>query len=93
MTLDIQALKAKLREYDKSLPMCPKTIEKKLDWSPDWCQEGHPDWESYQHTQSTPCCRPAAHEGECRNTRPVLGWPGYDVLKELIESYEVGRDV
>lgn len=91
MNIDIQALKSQLREYDKSLPKCQKTIEQKLDWSPDWCQEGHPDWESYQHTQYKPCCRPEGHDGECRNGRAIIGWPGYEVLKELIEIAEKAR--
>ncbi len=88
MTLDLQALKAKLREYDKTLPKCPKKVERNVDFAPEWCQEGHPDWELYQGKSFYPCCRPEGHEGPCSETRPVLGWPGYDVLKELIDAYE-----
>jgi hypothetical protein len=79
MTLDIQALKAQLREYDKSLPKCPKRIE-----TPHY--DLHMSWKTYD-----PCCRPEGHQGECRSTRAVLGWPGYEVLKELIDAYDAEK--
>ena len=88
MVIDIQALKDKLREYDKSLPKCPKRVEQKINLAPDWCQEADSDWESFQGTMYHPCCRPEGHEGPCRSTRLILGWPGYEVLKELIEIAE-----
>jgi hypothetical protein len=86
MTLDIQALKAKLREYDKSLPKCPNRIEK-IEYRPIYDSLFSPE-DDTPLLSYHPCCRPADHEGECQNTRPVLGWPGYDVLKELIEIAE-----
>jgi hypothetical protein len=75
MTLDLQALKAKLREYDKTLPKCPKQIER----------------QNAEGRSFHPCCRPEGHEGDCLGSRLVLGWPGYDVLKELIEAYDIRR--
>ncbi len=89
MTLDLQALKAKLREYDKALPKCPKKVERienRPIYGSIFSREDDTPVISYH-----PCCRPEGHEGPCSGTRPVLGWPGYDVLKELIDAYERGE--
>jgi hypothetical protein len=85
MTLDIQALKEKLREYDKSLPKCPKRIER-IESALYDCVIDRDDTgpqKSYH-----PCCRPEGHDGPCSETRLALGWPGYEVLKALIEIAE-----
>jgi hypothetical protein len=88
MALDIQALKTKLREYDTSLPKCPKRIVVVRFDGPDGVLPGPHGWSSLQSTEHRPCCLPEGHDGECRNSRLVLGWPGYEVLKELIEIAE-----
>ena len=31
------------------------------------------------------CVRPAGHDGECKFSRPVLGWPGFETIKELLD--------
>jgi len=83
--LDIDTLKAKLREYDPELPRCPKKIERIETFIYDFIVERD---DKVPRKSYHPCCRPEGHEGRCSNTRSVLGWPGYEVLKALIESYE-----
>lgn len=89
MAIDIQALKDKLREYDKSLPKCQNRIEKIESYVYDRIipREVSTPLKSYH-----PCCRPEGHSGACSDTRPALGWPGYEVLKELIEIAEKGTE-
>lgn len=79
-TLDLAALRKKLREYDKDVPRCPITRQKEVSWD---------DFSGYQ---TVTCCRPEGHEGECRNSRLVLGWPGYEVIKELIRLAEIATN-
>jgi hypothetical protein len=79
MAIDIQALKEQLREYDKSLPRCSKRIRDEGENMPSWV---------FQRVSFFPCVRPEGHEGECQRNRPMLIWPGYEILKELIEIVE-----
>jgi hypothetical protein len=81
MTIDLDALEARLLEYDPEAPRCRRKVEEivrdRLDYAAD-------DEAYYTIRLQHPCCRPDGHEGECRNTRRLLGWPGYRVLSELV---------
>lgn len=78
--LDLEAIKAKLAEYDPAAPKCPLQITRHrtdLDF-----------YDDRYMTTYVPCCRPEGHEGECRNARPVLGWPGFVTVSALVEEVE-----
>jgi hypothetical protein len=81
MSIDLDALEARLREYDPDAPKCPRKVEELVRDRPDYAAD---DEEHYTIRLQHPCCRPEGHEGECRNRRRVLGWPGYRVLVELV---------
>jgi hypothetical protein len=81
MSIDLDALEARLREYDRHSPKCAKKVEEIIRDRPDYAAD---DEEYYTIRLQHPCCRPEGHEGECRNTRRLLGWPGYRVLVELV---------
>lgn len=84
--IDIAALRARLREYDKTLPRCKGTVEEDRNYAPDFVsEEGRAEWNMTFHH---PCCRPEGHDGPCRNTRPVLGWPGFAVVTALLDEVE-----
>ena len=85
MTLDIPALKARLREYDPARPKCPKRIERieSALYGRIIDREAVGPFKTYH-----PCCRPEGHDGPCSDTRLALGWPGYEVLTALIEIAE-----
>ena len=78
--LDLEAIKAKLAEYDPAAPKCPLRITHHQRDS-----DGYGD---YDVTTHAPCCRPEGHEGECRNARPVMGWPGLETVSQLVAEVE-----
>jgi len=40
-----------------------------------------------------PCCRPEGHEDECRNARPVIGWPDFQTVSQLVAEVERLRSI
>ena len=88
MSVDLDAIKAKLAEYDDSAPKCPKKVERRSNFAPDYVLPEHPDYHDYDMTLYSPCCRPEGHEGECRNSRLILGWPGFETVTALVCEIE-----
>jgi len=86
--IDIDALKAKLAEYDDALPRCPQKIERRRNHAPDYMTPTHAEYHDWDVTTHDPCCRPAGHDGECRNGRYILGWPGFVTLSALVAEVE-----
>jgi hypothetical protein len=86
MPLDLDALEARLAEYNPDAPRCQKKVEEHRNFAPSGMEPDDPAWDDYTVTHFAPCCRPEGHEGECRNSRRVLGWPGYATLKELLDE-------
>ena len=84
MSIDLDALEARLAEYDPDAPKCPRKGEEIRNYAPDHVNDNDEDYDLYTIRLQHPCCRPEGHEGECRNTRRLLGWPGYRVLVELV---------
>lgn len=84
--IDISALRAALREYDPYLPRCPERVKEHRNYAPDYTPEDERAlWDMPIYT---PCCRPEGHEGACRNSRLVLGFPGLKNLTALIDEIE-----
>jgi hypothetical protein len=83
--LDLEDLKAKLAEYDPAAPKCPLRIERHR-LVPD-------PYGDYDETTYVPCCRPEGHEGECRNARQVMGWPGFQTVSQLVAEVERLREL
>jgi len=86
--LDLDALKARLSEYDDTLPRCLKKVARTVNCAPDYLPSDDPIYSEYLIVTSSPCCRPEGHEGECRNSRFILGWPGLGTLRALIAEVE-----
>ena len=55
-----------------------------MNHAPDFVAKDDPTRNDWNVTTCSPCCRPEGHEGECRNSRLILGWPGYATLKALV---------
>lgn len=85
---ELESLKARLSEYDPASPRCTKKVAENRNYAPDYLSHTDSEWESYTVTHYSPCCRTEGHEGECRNYRRVMGWPGYQMMKNLISTLE-----
>ena len=83
--IDLEDLKTHLAEYDPTAPKCPLQIERHR-LVPD-------PYGDYDETTYVPCCRPEGHEGECRNARQVIGWPGFQTVSQLIAEVEQLREM
>ena len=83
--IDLDAIKAKLAEYDDALPRCPLKIALRRTVTDPYGD--------YDMTTYSPCCRPEGHEGECRNSRLILGWPGFVTVSALVAEIERLREV
>ena len=88
MPVDIEAVRSRLAEYDPDAPRCQKKVEERRNYAPDHIRDDDPEWEIYSTTMYSPCCRPEGHDGECRNSRRVLGWPGRATLIALLDEVE-----
>ncbi len=86
--IDLDALKARLREYDDALPRCPQKVARTVNHAPDFVAKDDPTRNDWNVTTYDPCCRPEGHEGECRNSRLILGWPGFVTVSALIVEVE-----
>jgi len=84
--IDLQKMKDRLAEYNPDVQRCSKKVAEYRNYAPDYvsCEE----WDSYTVTYYSPCCRPEGHEGECRNSRRIMGWPGYQAVKDMIQILE-----
>lgn len=89
--MNLDELRHRLAEYDPSLPRCPKKVAEHRNYAPDYMRDDDPSWSDYTITTYTPCARPTGHEGECRNSRRVMGWPGLKILTNLIDEVERSR--
>ena len=90
---DLAALREQLAEYDPSAPRCSKKVAEHRNYAPDHMRDDDPEWSDFTVTTYAPCCRPAGHAGECRNSRRVMGWPGRSTLLALIDEVEHLRAV
>jgi hypothetical protein len=86
--IDLDALKARLAEYDDYAPKCSKKVERKTNCAPDSVLSSDPTYHDYDFTTYSPCCRPEGHAGECRNGRLILGWPGFVTVSALVAEVE-----
>ena len=83
--IDIEALKARLAEYDPAAPKCQLQIAR---------HRTVPDpYGDYDMTTHAPCCRPEGHEDECRNARQVIGWPDFQTVSQLVAEVERLRSI
>ena len=55
---------------------------------PDYLPSDDPTYHEYIITTYSPCCRPDGHAGECRNSRLILGWPGFVTVSALVAEVE-----
>ena len=92
MTIDLEDLELRLKEYDPNASRCPKQIEEVRYFTPSGMDFEDPEVENYKVSHYVPCSRPEGHDGECRNSRRVLGWPGYAALKEMIAEIRELRE-
>lgn len=80
--LDLKKLRKELAEYDPKAPRCEERL-----YVPVTHYGGYGGGGGYYEK----CCRPEGHDGPCRNTRKVLGWPGYSTLLALLNAAEQGQ--
>ena len=86
---DTAALRAKLRVYDQSLPRCQKRIVRVSNHAPDYvAEEERGEWDM---RLTYPCGELEGHEGQCREGRAVLGWPGFATLTALLDEAELAE--
>jgi len=86
--VDTAALRKRLAEYDPNREKCDGFLEHRTNMAPDEVREGDPEYHDYDLVLRNPCCRPKGHEGPCRNSRPIMGWPGAKTLEALISEVE-----
>ena len=86
--IDLATLKARLAEYDDARPRCQGKVTRTINCAPDWLLSDDTIYSEYLITTYSPCCRPEGHADECRNSRLILGWPGFVTMSALIAEVE-----
>ena len=84
----LDALKARLSEYDDARPRCQGKVARTINCAPDWLPSDDTIYSEYLITTYSPCCRPEGHADECRNSRLILGWPGFVTVSALVAEVE-----
>lgn len=77
--IDLELLKMELEGFAPNVVRCPKKIEEAY-------------WNGYASYTYYSCHRPEGHDGDCMVNRPILKWPGYDRMKELVDEVERLQD-
>jgi len=90
--IDLDALKARLAEYDDARPRCQGKVARTINCAPDWLPFDDPTYWDYVITTYSPCCRPEGHADACRNSRVILGWPGFVTMSALVAEVEHLRE-
>ena len=93
MSIDLESLKARLAEYDPNAPKCPQRVSRHSNYAPDHVSSSDSTYHDYDMATHSPCCRPEGHEGECRNSRSVMGWPGFATVSALLTEIERLRSI
>jgi hypothetical protein len=65
-------------------------MEVRRNYAPDFVPEQ--ERAGWDVVVTNRCCRPAEHEGPCRNTRLLLGWPGFSALTAMLDEIERLRE-
>jgi hypothetical protein len=91
--IDLDALKARLAEYDDARPRCQGKVARNINCAPDHLPSDDPTYHEYIITTYSPCCRPEGHESDCRNSRSVMGWPGFVTVSALVAEVERLREI
>jgi hypothetical protein len=91
--LDLEDLKTRLAEYDPAAPKCRLQIAQLVNYAPDHIASLDAEYHDYDGTTYVPCCRPEGHEGECRNARSFMGWPGFQTVSQLVAEVERLREL
>ena len=91
--IDLDALKARLAEYDDARPRCPGKVARTINCAPDYLPSDDPTYHEYIITTYSPCCRSEGHEGDCRNSRSIMGWPGFVTVSALVAEVERLREL
>ena len=90
-SLDLSILKARLTEYDPETSRCKIEREETINFAPPEVLPDDPMWASYTVTHTIRCCRPEGHAGACRISQEALGWPGFEILRYLIDRIETAE--
>ena len=93
MIIDLEALKTQLAEYDPNAPKCPQRVSRHSNYAPDHVSSSDSTYHDYDMATHSPCCRPEGHEGECRNSRSVIGWLGFATVSALLTEIERLRSI
>ena len=88
MSIDLESLKSHLAEYDPNAPKCLQRVLRHSNYAPDHISSLDSTYHDYDMVTHSPCCRPEGHEGECRNSRSVMGWPGFATVSALLAEIE-----
>ena len=86
--IDLDALKARLAEYDDARPRCQGKVVRTINCAPDWLPSDDTIYSEDLIVTYSPCCRPEGHADECRNSRLILGWPGFVTVSALVAEVE-----
>ena len=86
--IDLESLKSHLAEYDPNAPKCLQRVLRHSNYAPDHISSSDSTYHDYDMVTHSPCCRPEGHEGECRNSRSVMGWPGFATVSALLAEIE-----
>lgn len=81
---DFDLLRERLRDFDPDSERCRRMVTVTA-------HETDGFEEPYMYVREATCVLPLGHVGRCRDERPAIGWPGYRVLRSLVDAHALLR--
>lgn len=82
---DFEALRARLSDFDPAAERCRRQVTVTAHETDGFD-------EPYMYVREATCVLPRGHRGACSDERPAIGWPGYRVLRALVDAHAALRE-
>ena len=82
---DFEELRVRLANFDPTIERCRRMVT----------VTGHETDgfdEPYMYVREATCVLPLGHRGGCSDERTSIGWPGYRVLRALVDAHALLRE-
>jgi len=82
---DFENLRARIADLDPSAERCRRIVTVTRHETDGFD-------EPYMYVREATCVLPRGHRGACSDERPAIGWPGYRVLRALVDAHALLRE-
>lgn len=82
---EFEEFRARLADFDPTVERCRRIVIVTAHETDGFD-------EPYMYLREATCVLPQGHRGACSDERPAIGWPGYRVLRALVDAHATLRE-